>query len=147
MPARINRSTDSPDVDPDRRLVVLIKDSLHYRLRVLAAEQRTTIADLVREAIEREIARRREGVGPLTRHPPPAHPADREIATRQAAGTEPDLDKLKRELEELRGELSGPEPSGPGLDKLKRELDELRGELSGSEHRMRQRPQPKDDIA
>jgi hypothetical protein len=133
MPAR----TSPDDADPARRLVVLIKDSLHYRLRVLAAEQRTTIADLVREAIKREIVRRREGGGPLARHPPPANPADREIATQQAAGTGPDLDKLKQELDELRGELSGPEPSGPGLDKLKRELDELRRELSGSGHRMR----------
>jgi hypothetical protein len=107
MPARTNRTTDSPDADPDRRLVVLIKDSLHYRLRVLAAEQRTTIADLVREAIEREIVRRREGGDPLARHPPPADPTARQIAARQAAGTGRDLAKLKRELEGLRRELSG----------------------------------------
>jgi hypothetical protein len=143
MPAR----TSPNDADPARRLVVLIKDSLHYRLRVLAAEQRTTIADLVREAIEREIARRREG-DPLPRHPPPADPADREIATPPAAGIGPDLAKLKRELDELGRELSGSKPPGPGVDKLRRELDELRRELAGSEPRMR-RPLPlaEDDTA
>ena len=134
MPARSNRRADSPNADPDRRLVVLIKDSLHYRLRVLAAEQRTTIADVVREAIEREITRRREDGDPLPHRPPPA---DREIAPRHAAGTGPDLDKLKRELDELGRELSGSEPPGPGVDKLRRELDELRRELAGSEPRMR----------
>ena len=122
MPVRPNRTTDSPDADPDRRLVVLIKDSLHYRLRVLAAEQRTTIADVVREAIEREITRRREDGDPLPHRPPPA---DREIAPRHAAGTG------------LGRELSGSEPPGPGVDKLRRELDELRRELAGSEPRMR----------
>ena len=145
MAARINRTTYSPDADPDRRLVVLIKDSLHYRLRVLAAEQRTTIADVVREAIEREITRRREDGDPLPHRPPPA---DREIAPRHAAGTGPDLDKLKRELDELGRELSGSEPPGSGVDKLRRELDELRRELSGSEHRIRRAPpRPEDDTA
>ena len=145
MPARSNRRADSPNADPDRRLVVLIKDSLHYRLRVLAAEQRTTIADVVREAIEREITQRREDGDPLPHRPPPA---DREIAPRHAAGTGPDLDKLKQGLDELRGELSGAESSGPGLDKLRRELDELRQELSGSEYRMRRPPsRPEDDTA
>jgi hypothetical protein len=50
--------------EPTSRLVVIIPDNLHHRLRVLAAEQRSTIAEITREALEREIARRRGSDSP-----------------------------------------------------------------------------------
>jgi hypothetical protein len=45
------------ETEPMKRLVVLIPDKLHHRARVLAAERRVTMAELVREALERETAR------------------------------------------------------------------------------------------
>ena len=52
---------DSPE--PTRRLSVEIPDSLHHRLRLLALEERTTLAAIVREMLEREIASRRKDGG------------------------------------------------------------------------------------
>jgi predicted DNA-binding protein len=42
-----------------KRFVVEVSDELHRRVRVLAAEEGITIADLVRAAIEREMEERR----------------------------------------------------------------------------------------
>jgi predicted DNA-binding protein len=50
--------------DVQKRVMVPMPPALHHRLRVLAAEEQTTMADIIREALEREIARRRDG------HPP-----------------------------------------------------------------------------
>jgi len=63
---------DRPE-EPMRRLSVEIPDNLHHRLRRLALDERTTIAAIVREMLEREIERRQKP-DPLTRPlaPPPA---------------------------------------------------------------------------
>jgi predicted transcriptional regulator len=52
--------TDRAD-EPMRRLSVEIPDSLHHRLRRLALDERTTLAAIVRELLEREVARRTKG--------------------------------------------------------------------------------------
>jgi hypothetical protein len=36
--------------------MVPMPDSLHHRLRIMAAERRTTMAEIIRRAIEREIS-------------------------------------------------------------------------------------------
>ena len=59
-------------VEPMRRLSVEIPDDLHHRLRRLALDERTTLAAIVREMLEREIERRQKS-DPLARHAvPPA---------------------------------------------------------------------------
>jgi hypothetical protein len=54
---------DRPE-EPMRRLSVEIPDGLHHRLRRLALDERTTLAAIVRELLEREIARREGGNSP-----------------------------------------------------------------------------------
>jgi hypothetical protein len=49
---------DSPD-EPTKRLSVEIPDRLHHQLRLQAVEQRTTVAAIIREMLEREIERGR----------------------------------------------------------------------------------------
>ena len=56
-----------------KRFVVEVSDELHRRVRVLAAEEDITIANLVREAIEHEIARRRSTISQPERRDRPPH--------------------------------------------------------------------------
>jgi predicted HicB family RNase H-like nuclease len=46
-----------PTTEPIKRVMVPMPDSLHHRIRVLAAERRQTMAEVIREALEREVAR------------------------------------------------------------------------------------------
>lgn len=41
----------------ERRINVYIDDALHHRLRVLAADRRTTVSAIIRELVERELAK------------------------------------------------------------------------------------------
>ena len=55
---RATTMTDNA-TEPTRRLSVEIPDSLHHQLRLLALQERTTLAAIVRELLEREIAARK----------------------------------------------------------------------------------------
>ena len=50
----------TPETEPIKRVMVPMPDSLHHRIRVIAAERRLTMAEVIREALEREVARQRE---------------------------------------------------------------------------------------
>jgi hypothetical protein len=41
--------------EPIKRVMVRMPDSLHHRLRLLAVERRTTMEEIVRAAVTREI--------------------------------------------------------------------------------------------
>jgi hypothetical protein len=43
--------------DEIKRVMVPMRESVHHRLRIVAAERKITMADIVLEAIERELAR------------------------------------------------------------------------------------------
>jgi hypothetical protein len=47
--------------DPIRRIMVRLPDSVHHRVRVMAAEQRTTMAEIIREAVERAVMKGKGG--------------------------------------------------------------------------------------
>ena len=51
------KAAATKDADPIKRVMVPMPDSLHHRLRVLAAERRTTMQVLIREALERHLDR------------------------------------------------------------------------------------------
>ena len=72
---------DRPE-EPTKRLVVEIADSLHYRLRMLAVQRRTTVANIVRTLIERETAEPQKKGDSLARHLAP--PTERERAATKA---------------------------------------------------------------
>jgi hypothetical protein len=47
--------------EPIRRIMVPMPDSLHHRIRVLAAERRTTMQEIIRDALERGLGAEDEG--------------------------------------------------------------------------------------
>jgi hypothetical protein len=57
---RMPRTQAAAGDEPMKRLVVSISDNLHHRIRVIAAERRLTMTEVIREALEREVARQRE---------------------------------------------------------------------------------------
>jgi predicted transcriptional regulator len=54
------RNPPPPETEPIKRVMVPMPDSLHHRIRVIAAERRLTMAKVIREALEREVARQKE---------------------------------------------------------------------------------------
>jgi hypothetical protein len=49
------RKTQTAEGEPIRKFIMPLPDSLHHRIRVMAAERRTTMAELMREALERGL--------------------------------------------------------------------------------------------
>jgi hypothetical protein len=96
-----------PEADEIRRIMVPMPDSLHRRVKMIAAERRLTMAEVIREMLEQGVARHQE--------PPPrpqavvvpeeerTDPKDEApgVTAREVAEARLELDRLQNRLREL----------------------------------------------
>ena len=57
MPRKLSLQSTASKEEPTRRVLVHLPDSVHHRVKVVAAERRTTMDRVIREAVERAVMR------------------------------------------------------------------------------------------